>query len=103
MKQAVFEFVRVGALGRGGGSPLHLTRDSSSVGRYPICAFPSMPAISFLLECGADPNSKDVEGNTALHSAHGSPEQAGQASRHTDPAQQAASARGEHQNAKEDE
>ena len=71
VKQAVFEFVRVGALGRGGGSPLHLAcaRDSSSVGRYPICVFPSVPAISLLLECGADPNSKDVEGNTALHTA----------------------------------
>ena len=33
VKQAVYEFVRVGALGRGGGSPLHLAcaRDSSSV------------------------------------------------------------------------
>jgi len=71
VKQAVFEFVRVGALGRGGGSPLHLAcaRDSSSVGRYPICVFPSVPAISLLLECGADPNAVDSEGNTALHTA----------------------------------
>merc|ERR1719460_1740767 len=71
VKQAVFEFVRVGALGRGGGSPLHLAcaRDSSSVGRYPICVFPSVPAISLLLECGADPNAVDSDGNTALHTA----------------------------------
>merc|ERR1712012_587054 len=71
VKQAVYEFVRVGALGRGGGSPLHLAcaRDSSSVGRYPICVFPSVPAISLLLECGADPNAVDSEGNTALHTA----------------------------------
>ena len=97
MKQAVYQFVRVGALGRGGGSPLHLAcaRDSSSVtftifkhfkcltdsfsfahqhnhlqvGRYPICVFPSVPAISLLLECGADPNAVDSEGNTALHTA----------------------------------
>merc|ERR1719203_1826012 len=71
VKQAVYEFVRVGALGRGGGSPLHLAcaRDSSSVGRYPICVFPSVPAISLLLECGADPNGKDNDGNTALHTA----------------------------------
>jgi len=67
----VYKFVRVGALGRGGGSPLHLAcaRDSSSVGRYPICVFPSVPAISLLLECGADPNAVDSEGNTALHTA----------------------------------
>merc|ERR1719511_402005 len=71
VKQAVFEFVSVGARGRGGGSPLHLAcaRDSSSVGRYPICVFPSVPAISLLLECGADPNAVDSEGNTALHTA----------------------------------
>merc|ERR1712172_253057 len=71
VKQAVYEFVRVGALGRGGGSPLHLAcaRASSSVGRYPICVFPSVPAISLLLECGADPNAVDSEGNTALHTA----------------------------------
>ena len=61
VKQAVYEFVTVGAKGRGGGSPLHLAcaRDSSSVGRYPICVFPSVAAIDLLLECGADPNGKD--------------------------------------------
>lgn len=71
VKQAVYEFVNVGAKGRGGGSPLHLAcaRDSSSVGRYPICVFPSVAAIELLLECGADPNGKDNDGNTALHTA----------------------------------
>ena len=88
VKQAVYEFVNVGAKGRGGGSPLHLAcaRDSSSVGRYPICVFPSVAAIDLLLECGADPNGKDnvsveskllinivdicvQDGNTALHTA----------------------------------
>ena len=61
VKKAVYEFVNVGAKGRGGGTPLHLAcaRDSSSVGRYPICVFPSVAAIDLLLECGADPNAKD--------------------------------------------
>lgn len=71
VKQAVYNFVRVEARGKGGSTPLHLacTRESSSVGRYPICVFPSLPAISLLLECGADPNSTDYEGNTPLHTA----------------------------------
>jgi len=71
VKQAVYEFVVVGVRGRGGCTPLHLAcaRDSSSVGRYPICVFPSVPAISLLLECGADPDARDEEGNTALHTA----------------------------------
>ena len=61
VKQAVYNFVGVEARGKGGSTPLHLacTRESSSVGRYPICVFPSLPAISLLLECGADPNSTD--------------------------------------------
>ena len=61
VKQAVYEFVKVGAKGRGGSSPLHLacSRDTSSVGRYPICNFPSVPTIDLLLECGAPVNAGD--------------------------------------------
>ena len=65
MKQAVYNFVNVGARGRGGATALHLacTKESSSVGRYPICVFPSVPAIQLLLECGADPNAVDNVSN----------------------------------------
>ena len=61
VKQAVYEFVKVGAKGRGGSSPLHLacSRDTSSVGRYPICNFPSVPTIDLLLQCGAPVNARD--------------------------------------------
>ena len=61
VKQAVYNFVGVGVRGRGGCTPLHLacSKDSSSVGRYPICVFPSVPALELLLECGADPNALD--------------------------------------------
>ena len=61
VKQAVYEFVMVGAKGRGGSSPLHLacSRDTSSVGRYPICNFPSVPTIDLLLECGAPVDARD--------------------------------------------
>jgi len=71
VKQAVYEFVKVGAKGRGGSSPLHLacSRDTSSVGRYPICNFPSVPTIDLLLQCGASVNARDNDGNTALHAA----------------------------------
>merc|ERR1719277_2150253 len=71
VKQAVYEFVMVGAKGRGGSSPLHLacSRDTSSVGRYPICNFLSVPTIDLLLQCGAPVNARDNDGNTALHAA----------------------------------
>jgi len=73
VKQAVFEFVMVGARGRGGSSPLHLacSRDTSSVGRYPICNFPSVSTIDLLLECGAPVDARDNDGNTPLHAAAG--------------------------------
>ena len=68
MKQAVYEFVKVGAKGRGGSSPLHLacSRDTSSVGRYPICNFPSVPTIDLLLECGAPVNAGDNVSQTIV-------------------------------------
>ena len=71
VKKAVYEFLRVGARGRNGATPLHLacSRESSSVGRYPICVFPSIDVIGLLIECGADPNGRDFDLNTALHVA----------------------------------
>jgi len=71
VKQAVYEFVSVGAKGRGGSTPLHLacSRDTSSVGRYPICNFPSVSTIDLLLECGAPVDARDNDGNTPLHAA----------------------------------
>ena len=71
VKKSVYEFLRVGARGRNGATPLHLacSRDSSSVGRYPICVFPSLDVIRLLIECGADPDARDNDLNTALHVA----------------------------------
>lgn len=71
MKLSVFHFLKSDPRGRNGSTPLHLAcaRDSSSVGRYPICQFPSLDAIRVLVECGADPNAKDADNNTALHIA----------------------------------
>ena len=69
VKKAVYEFVKVGAKGRGGSSPLHLacSRDTSSVGRYPICNFPSVPTIDLLLQCGAPVNARDNVMSSAQH------------------------------------
>jgi len=47
VKQSVFRFLKCDPRGRNGATPLHLAcaKDSSSVGRYPICQFPSLDAI----------------------------------------------------------
>ena len=74
VKQAVYEFVMVGAKGQGGSSPLHLacSRDTSSVvfNNYTLpLNFPSVPTIDLLLECGALVDARDDDGNTPLHTA----------------------------------
>jgi len=71
VKKAVFDFIKVGARGRGGATALHLacSRDSSAVGRYPICQFPSTEVISLLLECGANIKARDNDENYPLHIA----------------------------------
>lgn len=78
VKKSVYEFLKIGARGRNGCTPLHLacSRDSSAVGRYPICQFPSVEVINLLIECGADPSVKDtsIDRNNALHvTANGKP------------------------------
>jgi len=52
VKQSVFLFLKCDPRGRNGATPLHLAcaKDSSSVGRYPICQFPSLDAIKVHLQ-----------------------------------------------------
>lgn len=70
MRKAVYDLVRLDPRGSGGVTPLHLacSRDSSAtIGRFPICTFPSAEVVSLLLEVGADPCATDHQGNTPLH------------------------------------
>ena len=73
VKQAVYEFVMVGAKGLGGSSPLHLacSRIYCVVfyGTTLPLNFPSVPTIDLLLECGAPADARDNDGNTPLHAA----------------------------------
>ncbi|XP_032821158.2 protein fem-1 homolog C-like [Petromyzon marinus] len=70
-KQTVYKLLRLDPRGKNGFTPLHLAvdKDTTAVGRYPVCKFPSGPVTSLLLECGADIDACDLDGNTPLHVA----------------------------------
>ncbi|XP_076331999.1 protein fem-1 homolog C-like isoform X1 [Tachypleus tridentatus] len=69
LKRSVYKLVKLGPRGCNGLTPLHLAclRESSSLGRYPVCTFPSPEVVELLLEVGASPNIVDNDGNTPLH------------------------------------
>ncbi|EFX74179.1 fem-1-like protein [Daphnia pulex] len=69
LRKSLYDLVRLNARSRNGYTLLHLacTRDSTTLSRYPICSFPSTEVIRLLLDVGADPESTDHDGNTALH------------------------------------
>ena len=71
VKSTIYHFLKLDPRGRNSSTPLHLAcaKESSSVGRYPICQFPSIDAVRMLLECGADPEARDAEENGPLHVA----------------------------------
>lgn len=58
-------FLKLQPCGKNGFTPLHLAvdRNTTCVGRYPVCKFPSLTVASILLECGADVNSRDEDDN----------------------------------------
>lgn len=64
----VCRFLKLQPCGKNGYSPLHLAvdRNTTCVGRYPVCKFPSLTVASILLECGADVNSRDDEDNRSV-------------------------------------
>ncbi|XP_043204880.1 protein fem-1 homolog C-like isoform X1 [Amphibalanus amphitrite] len=69
LRRLVYELQRGRPVTRTGQTPLHIacTGDAAAMGRYPICAFPSLPVVDILLETGGDPNARDELGNTPLH------------------------------------
>lgn len=70
-KQTVYQLVQMYPKCTKGYTLLHLAcaRETTNVGRYPVCSFPSPDVVNLLLEVGANVNATDSDGNTPLHLA----------------------------------
>uniref|UniRef100_A0A670YQQ1 Fem-1 homolog A n=1 Tax=Pseudonaja textilis TaxID=8673 RepID=A0A670YQQ1_PSETE len=70
-RQTIYRLLKCHPRGKNGFTPLHMAadRDTTTVGRYPVGKFPSLHVVNLLLECGADPDSRDYDNNTPLHVA----------------------------------
>ncbi|XP_066471312.1 protein fem-1 homolog C [Tiliqua scincoides] len=68
-KQTIYQFLKLHPRGKNNFSPLHLAVDKNTtcVGRYPVCKFPSLQVTAILVECGADVNARDSDDNSPLH------------------------------------
>lgn len=71
LKQVVYKLVQMNPRGTKGYTPLHLacSKDTTNVGRYPVCSFPSAEVAQLLIEVGANVNAVDVDKNSPLHIA----------------------------------
>ncbi|NXQ22214.1 FEM1C protein, partial [Peucedramus taeniatus] len=70
-KQTIYKFLKLQPRGKNNFSPLHLAVDNNTtcVGRYPVCKFPSLQVTAILVECGANINVRDSDNNSPLHIA----------------------------------
>ncbi|KYO42547.1 fem-1-like protein C [Alligator mississippiensis] len=70
-RQTIYRLLKCSPRGKNGFTPLHMAvdKDTTTVGRYPVGKFPSLHVVNLLLECGADPDSRDYDNNTPLHIA----------------------------------
>ena len=70
-KTMTYKLVKANPKTSKGYSVLHLacSKDTSTVGRYPVCSFPSVDVVSLLIDVGAPVNATDNNHNTALHVA----------------------------------
>jgi len=71
LRSATYHVVRMNPRGSSRRTPLHLacSSDTTDVGRYPVARFPDAPAVSALLDAGADIDAFDADRNTPLHAA----------------------------------
>lgn len=70
-RQTIYCLLKCNPRGKNGFTPLHMAvdKETTAVGRYPVGKFPSLHVVNLLLECGADPDSRDYDNNTPLHVA----------------------------------
>ena len=70
-RKIAYQLVKMNPRGAKGYTPLHLacTKDTSTVGRYPVCGFPSVNVAELLIKVGASVNAVDLEHNAPLHVA----------------------------------
>ena len=71
MMRAAYYLVKLDPRDSQGRSVLHLasSKETSNVGRHPVCEFPSVDVIQLILEVGGNANSLDSQKNTPLHIA----------------------------------
>ena len=75
IKRQVYRMVQFEPRCEDAKSLLHLSasKETSTVGKYPVCRFPSAPVARLLIEVGASTNAVDQKGNTPLHTAASNP------------------------------
>ncbi|XP_070503475.1 protein fem-1 homolog CG6966 isoform X2 [Chironomus tepperi] len=68
---SLYDLVKLNVVVKQGRTALHLAcnREAALVGRYPVCQFPLPQLVKALLLVGADPDTKDEDGNSPLHLA----------------------------------
>ena len=69
--QTVYRLLKCAPRGKNGFTPLHMAvdKETTNVGRYRVGVFPCLHVVRVLLDCGADPDSRDFDNNTPLHIA----------------------------------
>ncbi|KAK2140625.1 hypothetical protein LSH36_1289g00007 [Paralvinella palmiformis] len=70
-RKMVYDLVKTKPCGLRGYTLLHLacSRNTTTVGRYPVCSFPSADVVRLLLDVAAPVDAVDQDGDTALHVA----------------------------------